>query len=156
MLFPPPATDRRATPPLPVGDLIDAGLSRPGRYLGLERGVEPRSWDRASVRWVLAYPELYEIGASNTGHIILYSILNAQPRQLCDRAYLPAPDLASRLRQRQRHMAARPAGHERQAGAEAQAQEERGRRREQAQAGGGARGAHSADGQPRRLVRGVR
>jgi radical SAM-linked protein len=96
----PPELARRATPPLPVGDIIDAGLSRPGRYLGLERGVEPRDWTGARVRWVLAYPELYEIGASNTGHIILYSILNAQPRQLCDRAYLPAPDLAARLRQR--------------------------------------------------------
>jgi radical SAM family uncharacterized protein/radical SAM-linked protein len=47
---------------------------------------------------VLTYPEVYEVGASNLGHIILYSILNAQPRQLCDRAYLPAPDLAEKLK----------------------------------------------------------
>jgi radical SAM family uncharacterized protein/radical SAM-linked protein len=46
----------------------------------------------------LTYPEVYELGASNLGHIILYSILNAQPRQLCDRTYLPAPDLATKLR----------------------------------------------------------
>jgi len=50
------------------------------------------------VRWVLTYPEVYEVGASNLGHIILYNILNAQPRQLCDRAYLPATDLAAKLR----------------------------------------------------------
>jgi radical SAM family uncharacterized protein/radical SAM-linked protein len=50
---------------------------------------------------VLTYPEVYEVGASNLGHIILYSILNAQPRQLCDRAYLPAADLAQKLRDRQ-------------------------------------------------------
>jgi radical SAM family uncharacterized protein len=42
---------------------------------------------------------VYEVGASNLGHIILYSILNAQPRQLCDRAYLPATDLAQRLKE---------------------------------------------------------
>lgn len=50
------------------------------------------------MRWVLTYPEVYEVGASNLGHIILYNILNAQPRQLCDRAYLPAPDLGKKLR----------------------------------------------------------
>lgn len=60
--------------------------------------MQPRDWQGASVRWALTYPEVYEVGASNLGHIILYSILNAQPRQLCDRAYLPAPDLAARLR----------------------------------------------------------
>jgi radical SAM superfamily enzyme YgiQ (UPF0313 family) len=53
------------------------------------------------VRWALTYPEVYEVGASNLGHIILYSILNAQPRQLCDRAYLPAPDLATKLKSTQ-------------------------------------------------------
>lgn len=50
------------------------------------------------IRWVLTYPEVYEVGASNLGHVILYNILNAQPRQLCDRAYLPNPDLSSKLR----------------------------------------------------------
>ena len=79
-------------------ELVNSGISRPGRYLGNERGVEPREWDSARIHWALTYPEVYEVGASNLGHIILYSILNAQPRQLCDRAYLPAPDLAARLR----------------------------------------------------------
>jgi radical SAM-linked protein len=86
------------TAPLDFAHLVDAGIAKPGRYLGNERGVVQRDWDQAAVRWALTYPELYEVGASNIGHIILYSILNAQPRQLCDRAYLPAPDLASRLR----------------------------------------------------------
>ena len=48
------------------------------------------------MRWALTYPEIYEVGSSNLGHIILYSILNAVPGQLCDRAYLPAGDLAER------------------------------------------------------------
>jgi radical SAM family uncharacterized protein/radical SAM-linked protein len=50
---------------------------------------------------VLTYPEVYELGASNLGHIILYNILNRQPRQLCDRTYLPALDLAQKLRETQ-------------------------------------------------------
>ena len=66
--------------------------------MGNELGAVHKDWDSATVRWVLTYPEVYELGASNLGHIILYSILNAQPRQLCDRTYLPASDLATKLR----------------------------------------------------------
>ena len=94
----PHTQDSAAAPMTAFAELVNAGISRPGRYLGNELGVEPRDWDAATIRWALTYPEVYEVGASNLGHIILYSILNAQPRQLCDRAYLPAPDLAERLR----------------------------------------------------------
>ena len=90
--------------PVDFDTLIDLGISKPARYLGNELGVQARDWDAdwqaAGVRWALTYPEVYEVGASNSGHIILYSILNAVPGQLCDRSYLPAPDLAARLRER--------------------------------------------------------
>ena len=90
--------------PVDFDALIDLQISKPARYLGNELGVQERDWDHAwseaGVRWALTYPEVYEVGSSNTGHIILYSILNAVPGQLCDRSYLPAPDLAARLRER--------------------------------------------------------
>ena len=106
---PPPVTVAHAVrQPLPAtidyAVLIDLEISKPARYLGNERGVQPRDWSQAwtaaAVRWCLTYPEVYEVGASNSGHIILYSILNALPGQLCDRSYLPAADLAKRLRER--------------------------------------------------------
>ena len=81
-----------------VESLITPDILKPARYLGNELGAVHKPWESAVVRWVLTYPEVYEVGASNLGHIILYNILNAQPRQLCDRAYLPAPDLAQKLR----------------------------------------------------------
>ncbi|MFE4107750.1 TIGR03960 family B12-binding radical SAM protein [Almyronema epifaneia] len=84
-----------------VDTLLTSEISRPARYLGNELGAVHKPWQAASIRWVLTYPEVYEVGASNLGHIILYSVLNAQPRQLCDRAYLPASDLAAKLRQTQ-------------------------------------------------------
>ncbi len=92
-----PAVDH----PVEFHALVDSGINKPARYMGHELGVEERDWQAASVRWALTYPEIYEVGASNLGHIILYSILNAVPGQLCDRAYLPAADLAARLRERQ-------------------------------------------------------
>jgi len=81
-----------------VDQLLTPDISRPARYLGNELGAVHKPWEAARVRWVLTYPEVYEVGASNLGHIILYSILNVQPRQSCDRAYLPAADLAQQLR----------------------------------------------------------
>ncbi|WP_263480333.1 TIGR03960 family B12-binding radical SAM protein [Oscillatoria salina] len=81
-----------------VDKLITPEILKPARYLGNELGAVHKSWESATVRWVLTYPEVYEVGASNLGHIILYNILNAQPKQLCDRSYLPAPDLAAKLR----------------------------------------------------------
>jgi radical SAM family uncharacterized protein/radical SAM-linked protein len=84
-----------------VEELITKDITKPARYLGNELGAVHKAWDAARVRWVLTYPEIYEVGASNLGHIILYNVLNAQPRQLCDRAYLPAPDLATKLRETQ-------------------------------------------------------
>ncbi|MEO0646736.1 MAG: B12-binding domain-containing radical SAM protein, partial [Cyanobacteria bacterium J06650_10] len=84
-----------------VTRLLNAEISRPARYLGNERGAVHKPWPTAAIRWVLTYPEIYEVGASNLGHIILYSILNAQPRQLCDRAYLPAADFTAKLKETQ-------------------------------------------------------
>lgn len=85
--------------PVSINTLVAADIAKPARYLGNELGAVHKPWHQAAVRWVLTYPEVYEVGASNLGHIILYSILNAQPRQLCDRAYLPAADLAAKLKQ---------------------------------------------------------
>ncbi len=81
-----------------IETILTPEINKPARYLGNELGSVHKPWDSATVRWVLTYPEVYEVGASNLGHIILYNVLNAQPRQLCDRAYLPAPDLSAKLR----------------------------------------------------------
>ena len=87
--------------PIDFHALVDSSINKPARYMGHELGVESRDWSKATVRWALTYPEIYVVGSSNLGHIILYSILNAIPGQLCDRAYLPAGDLAERLRERE-------------------------------------------------------
>jgi radical SAM superfamily enzyme YgiQ (UPF0313 family) len=81
-----------------VERLITSDILKPARYLGNERLAVNKPWNSAVIRWVLTYPELDEVGASNLGHIILYNILNAQPCQLCDRAYLPGKDLGAKLR----------------------------------------------------------
>ncbi|MBE9198160.1 MULTISPECIES: TIGR03960 family B12-binding radical SAM protein [unclassified Nodularia (in: cyanobacteria)] len=81
-----------------VEKLITPDILKPARYLGNEHLAVHKPWDTATIRWALTYPEVYEVGSSNLGHIILYNILNAQPQQLCDRSYLPGADLAAKLR----------------------------------------------------------
>jgi radical SAM family uncharacterized protein/radical SAM-linked protein len=85
-------------PMIAIDSLLTPEINKPARYLGNERGAVHKPWDETIVRWALTYPEVYEVGSSNLGHIILYSIINAQPRQLCDRAYLPAPEFSAKLR----------------------------------------------------------
>ncbi len=84
--------------PIDFDQLVNIDISKPAQYMGHELGVKKQSWLKNNIRWVLSYPELYEVGASNLGHIILYSILNQIPNQLCDRAYLPGNDLAKKLK----------------------------------------------------------
>ncbi len=86
--------------PIFFEELLDHGINKPARYIGNELGAQQHNWEAAKVRWALTYPEIYEVGASNLGHIILYSILNSVPGNLCDRAYLPAKDMASFLREK--------------------------------------------------------
>jgi len=72
-------------------------LQAPSRYLGNEFGAIHKPWDSVAVRFCLTYPEIYELGASNLGHIILYTVLNEVEGLSCDRAYFPAPDMVDLL-----------------------------------------------------------
>jgi radical SAM family uncharacterized protein/radical SAM-linked protein len=81
---------------LPYTELRKIGKA--SQYLGNELGAVHPDWDAADVRFVLAYPDLYSIGMSSTGHVVLYSCLNdAGEGLLCDRAYLPGLDMQAAL-----------------------------------------------------------
>lgn len=72
-------------------------LSKTAQYLGNEAGAIRKSWDSVEVRMCLAFPDLYSIGMSSTGHVVLYSCINDDPCLLCDRAYLPEHDMEAAL-----------------------------------------------------------
>ena len=52
------------------------------------------------VRFALAFPDVYEVGASHLGSLILYSILNAREDTACERAYAPWFDMEELLRRK--------------------------------------------------------
>lgn len=72
-------------------------VQRPGRYVGNELNSVHKDWDKAALKFVLAYPDTYEIGMSNLGLQILYHILNDQPDVLAERCFAPWPDREQQL-----------------------------------------------------------
>jgi radical SAM-linked protein len=78
-------------------DEILPHVFKPARYLGLEQGAFRKSFERSAVRMAVAFPDLYEIGFSNYGLKLLYSLVNQLPDVMCDRVYAPAPDFKEKL-----------------------------------------------------------
>jgi hypothetical protein len=52
------------------------------------------------VRFVLAFPDAYEVGMSHLGYQLLYAVLNDLPWCAAERAYAPWPDMDDQLRRR--------------------------------------------------------
>lgn len=87
-----------------MDDLL-AFVERPSQYLGNELNSVKKDLAQVDLRVGLAYPDLYEIGMSNTGLHILYHMLNENPEVAAERVYLPASDMEAVLQSAGRHLA---------------------------------------------------
>ncbi|MBR6786306.1 MAG: TIGR03960 family B12-binding radical SAM protein [Clostridia bacterium] len=77
--------------------LLDTAL-KPARYTGGEMNAVIKPFDQADVSFAFCFPDSYEVGMSHLGIKILYHIINKQPWALCERVYMPWPDMADALR----------------------------------------------------------
>lgn len=75
-------------------------VSKPIQYIGGELGAVVKPWESATVRWVLSYPDAYEVGLPNQGVQILYEVLNERDDVLAERTYAVWPDLENLMRER--------------------------------------------------------
>ncbi len=75
-------------------------VSKPIQYVGGELGAVVKPWESATVRWVLSYPDAYEVGLPNQGVQILYEVLNEREDVLAERTYAVWPDLEQLMRER--------------------------------------------------------
>lgn len=75
-------------------------VEKPSRYLGTEVNRVLKHPAEASLRMVLAFPDLYEIGTSHFGIQILYHLLNQHDQISVERVFAPAKDMARVLRQK--------------------------------------------------------
>ncbi|TGU74775.1 TIGR03960 family B12-binding radical SAM protein [Geomonas terrae] len=83
-------------------------VEKPARYMGGEMGTVA---DReGALRFVLAFPDVYEIGMSHLGLQVLYGVLKEQAWIMPERAYAPWPDLEASLRAEGKSLATLEAG----------------------------------------------
>ena len=72
----------------------------PARYLGQEHNSIRKDPSTVRVRFVICYPDTYEIGMSHLGSHILYATMNERPDTFCERAYHPWDDAVALMRER--------------------------------------------------------
>jgi len=75
-----------------------AGVEKPARYIGMERGSLRPEHRPHQASWLLVYPDTYEVGLPNQGLQILYEILNERDDAVAERAYAPWTDLEAGIR----------------------------------------------------------
>ncbi len=73
-------------------------VQKPGRYSGGEWNSVKKDWAPDKVKFLLAFPDTYEVGMSNLGLKILYGILNGREDCLCERVFAPWRDFETVLR----------------------------------------------------------
>ena len=73
-------------------------VEKPGRYTGGEWGEVIKNPEEVDIRFAFCFPDTYEIGMSNLGIRILYTILNERKDTWCERAYAPWADMEEQMR----------------------------------------------------------
>ncbi len=91
-------------------DSLLLGVSRPGRYLDHEINAVHKERRPDRLHLALAFPDLYEIGMSHYGFLLLYQLLNQRDEFYCERVFAPWGDYAAALRQRSRPLASLETG----------------------------------------------
>jgi radical SAM family uncharacterized protein len=82
----------------PALERLLPNVQKPVQYVGGELNAVVKDWDSVDVRWVLMYPDAYEVGLPNQGVQILYEVLNERDDVLCERTYSVWPDLEQLMR----------------------------------------------------------
>jgi len=73
-------------------------VNKPARYIGQEWNSPKKDFTKSRIRFALSFPDLYEVGMSNLGTKIIYSILNNIPDVSCERFFSCESDLENILR----------------------------------------------------------
>ncbi|MDI9548890.1 MAG: TIGR03960 family B12-binding radical SAM protein [Chloroflexota bacterium] len=75
-------------------------VEKPARYTGGELNSIAKDWAGPAIRAkvALAFPDIYELGGSNLGLMILYDLINKRPDLLAERVYCPWPDFEAAMR----------------------------------------------------------
>ncbi|MCK4489253.1 MAG: B12-binding domain-containing radical SAM protein, partial [Anaerolineales bacterium] len=70
----------------------------PGRYTGGEFNQIAKTWESVDVHLALLFPEIYDLGMSNLGLMILYDLINQHPKYSAERVFFPWTDMEAAMR----------------------------------------------------------
>ncbi len=73
-------------------------VRKPSRYIGEEPFFIKKDWEKSKLKICFCYPDLYEIGRSHLGIIILSYLVNKSPEYLSDLCFPVAPDFEKELK----------------------------------------------------------
>ncbi|MFN3651116.1 MAG: TIGR03960 family B12-binding radical SAM protein [Armatimonadota bacterium] len=76
-------------------------VDKPARYSGGEWNIVVKDWDRTDLKFVVLYPDTYELGMSNLAIQIVYDMVNRRDDALCERAFCPWVDMEALMREHQ-------------------------------------------------------
>ncbi|MFN3980923.1 MAG: TIGR03960 family B12-binding radical SAM protein [Caldilinea sp.] len=81
-------------------DRILHKVEKPARYTGGELNSIVKNWDDPVIKtkMALAFPDIYELGGSNLGLMVLYDLINRRVDLLAERVYCPWPDFEYYMR----------------------------------------------------------
>ncbi len=74
-------------------------VTKPGRYTGGEYNQVVKDWAEIDFKVALAFPDIYDLGMSNLGLMIMYDIINKHRNLLAERVYCPWEDMEAVMRE---------------------------------------------------------
>ena len=92
--------ERKRMRKLALSDEILLSVDKAARYIGGEVNSVMKNLDGIDVRVAFCFPDVYEIGMSNLGMMLLYNMFNKRPDVWCERVYSPWLDLDKLMREK--------------------------------------------------------
>ena len=74
-------------------------VDKAARYIGGEVNSVMKDKNEVDIRFAMCFPDVYEIGMSNLGMMILYNMFNQREDVWCERLFSPWPDLDKVMRE---------------------------------------------------------
>lgn len=92
--------ERNAMRKLALSDEILMKVDKAARYIGGEVNSVMKDKNAVDIRFAMCFPDVYEIGMSNLGMMILYNMFNQREDVWCERLFSPWPDLDKVMREK--------------------------------------------------------
>lgn len=82
-----------------IQDSILLSVEKPARYIGNEVNIVKKEVKEDMLRFLLCFPDVYEVGMSHLGLQILYFLLNDRDDTYCERAFSVWHDMEKAMRE---------------------------------------------------------